>query len=305
MKKYIYKNDSTNIAEKQLGFFNFVKEKIIHTDIVLDIGSGIAPMKFFEPKFCHIIMEPFIEYVEILRYRYRNSSKHIILNTTDTLEALKLFGDFSVDSIFLLDVVEHMEKDYGLKVIKELERIAKRQIIIFTPLGFDEQDCENDEKDSWGLGGSKFQHHHSGWFPEDFDEDYDFYIAENYHLKNWKGDLRENGAGSFYAIKNINNVELNKPKYILAVYDEFKYLCDDFAPVPVNSLEKKNDQELILRELIKVVNVKFDYLFNKIDSNKQEILRELSKIKRKNISLSRLRKNIKKEYQKIKSKLIK
>lgn len=305
MKKYIYENDNTNIAEKQLGFFNFVKEKIINTDIVLDIGSGIAPIKFFEPKSCHIIMEPFIEYVEILRYKYRNSSKHIILNTTDTLEALKLFGDFSVDSIFLLDVIEHMEKDYGLKVIKELERIAKKQIIIFTPLGFDEQDCENDKKDSWGLGGSKFQHHHSGWLPEDFDKDYDFYIAENYHVKNWKGDLKENASGSFYAIKNIKNVELNKPKYISVVYDEFKYLCDDYAPVHVNSLGEKNDQESILGELIKVVDVKFNHLLNKIDSNGQEILRELSKIKRKNRLLSRLIKNIKKEYLKIKSKLVK
>ena len=49
-------------------------------------------------------------------------------------QVLPLMPDASVDSVFALDVIEHMEKDDGLKFLREAERVARCQVMIFTPL---------------------------------------------------------------------------------------------------------------------------------------------------------------------------
>jgi predicted SAM-dependent methyltransferase len=238
-------------------------------DTVLDIGAGIAPMRFFTPKLYHIILEPFIEYVQILRYKYQHNNKYLVIHIGNTIEYLKCFGDRSIDSIFMLDVIEHMSKEDGLLVIKECERIAKNQVVIFTPLGFAKQDCENDDRDPWGLSGVKVQQHRSGWTLQDFDKSYDFFIAEKYHSTNWKGEKVEE-FGSFYAIKNQNTSEISKPECLKNIYDEFRYLADIDASIIM-------DPNIILSEL-----------------------ERLNKAKSKDLSFRRLKKNIKREYGKIK-----
>lgn len=49
------------------------------------------------------------------------------------------FLDKNFDVVLLIDVIEHLEKDKALILLKEAERIAKEKIIIYTPNGFLEQ----------------------------------------------------------------------------------------------------------------------------------------------------------------------
>lgn len=42
----------------------------------------------------------------------------------------------SFDCVILMDVIEHLEKSDGIKLIQKMEKIAKKKIIIFTPNGF-------------------------------------------------------------------------------------------------------------------------------------------------------------------------
>lgn len=180
-----------------------IESLIKETDTVLDIGCGIVPINYFRPKL-HIMVEPFEEYRNILLHRHGNDKSVIVLKC-GALEALQQFGDASVDSIFLLDVIEHLEKEIGVAVIAELERVAREQVVIFTPLGFMPQHMELGEKDGWGLSGIEMQEHRSGWTPEDFSDAWEFHICDEYHTQNFRGEALGKTYGAFYAVLDPNH----------------------------------------------------------------------------------------------------
>lgn len=161
-------------------FFEEIKSYILKTDIVVDIGCGVRPQTFFSPA-VHICIEPFAQYRNIIKPFFPNLSHFIFLKQTAE-EAITVLDDESVDTIFLLDVIEHLEKEKGLSLIKECERVARRQVIVFTPLGFCPMHYEDaSSKDAWGLDGASMQIHKSGWLPDDFGSGWDFHICVDCH----------------------------------------------------------------------------------------------------------------------------
>ena len=128
-------------------------------DTIYDIGAGIRPQPFFKAA-RHVCIEPHDEYAEWLEQH-----DYPVLRRT-AFAALPLAPP--VETIFLLDVIEHMPKLVGLDVIKMAHARATRQIVVFTPLGFNEQSYGAGEKDRWGMNGGYWQTHRSGWEPEDF-----------------------------------------------------------------------------------------------------------------------------------------
>jgi len=175
--------------------------QIQHVEIVLDIGCGIRPQIFFKPKI-HILCDPCPEYIEILQNRFMDQSHYVFLKGSWE-EVLRLLPDRSVDAVFLLDVVEHLEKEEGRQLIHECERIARRQIILFTPLGFLPQDGDGESKDGWGLSGGRWQVHRSGWTPKDFDPSWEVFGSKTYHHLDIKGERLVHPRGAFYAIKSV------------------------------------------------------------------------------------------------------
>ena len=81
----------------------------------------------------------------------------------------------------MFDVLEHMERDEGEKVVKLLEGF--NQAVIFVPLGFQEQD-----HDPWGYEEHDLQTHKSGWTPDDF-KDWETRTIPGFHK----------GKGAFWA----------------------------------------------------------------------------------------------------------
>lgn len=78
----------------------------------------------------------------------------------DSLTYLKKQANRSVDIISIIDGIEHLEKKTGLKVIKEMKRVARKQILLFTPNGF----VKNEPHNAWDIeGGDEYQRHLSGW----------------------------------------------------------------------------------------------------------------------------------------------
>lgn len=128
-------------------------------DSILDVGAGIRPQPFFKAKH-HLCIEPHGEYVAWL-----NANGYPVKQKT----AAEYLRDCEpVDSIFLLDVIEHMEKVHGSAVIEMAKAKARHQVIIFTPIGFVPQSCEEGDKDRWGMNGGFWQTHRSGWTPDEF-----------------------------------------------------------------------------------------------------------------------------------------
>ncbi len=129
------------------------------TKRVVDVGCGIRPCPAF-PCAEYICIEPHDEYVAHLRDWKRDGPIEIINGEAEAL-ADQPRKDTTV---FLLDVIEHMERDRGERIrdlLKEFEHA-----VIFTPLGWYEQDDTNP--DGWGLNGGYWQKHRSAWEQADF-----------------------------------------------------------------------------------------------------------------------------------------
>ena len=77
--------------------------------------------------------------------------------------AAQALGEMTAEAVYLLDVIEHMYKEEAATAIELALKAATRQVVIFTPKGFMEQ-----EEDGWQLGGDYWQKHRSGWLPGEF-----------------------------------------------------------------------------------------------------------------------------------------
>lgn len=125
---------------------------------ICDVGPGIRPQPFFRADW-HLCIEPHHEYVvKLIEMGYP-----VIEGTA---RAFLPYID-PVDVIYMLDVIEHMEKGEGRECL-QLAREKADQVVVFTPLGFHEQSYREGDKDAWGMNGTHWQTHRSGWTPEDF-----------------------------------------------------------------------------------------------------------------------------------------
>lgn len=85
---------------------------------------------------------------------------HVKVVESDATDYIKKAPTNSVDIISLIDAIEHLTKKNGLTVLKESKRVARKQVLVFTPEGF----IKNEPHDAWGIyGGDKYQKHISGW----------------------------------------------------------------------------------------------------------------------------------------------
>ncbi|WP_395517397.1 methyltransferase domain-containing protein [Pseudorhizobium flavum] len=185
------------------------KDRINEADVVLDIGCGIMPMNYFRPRL-HIMAEPWEEYANILEERY-HGDKSVLIIKIGALETLQALVDDSVDSIFMLDVIEHLDKSMGLEVLREIDRVCRQQAVLFTPLGFMPQHMDEGEKDGWGLSGAQVQEHKSGWLPEDFNDGWEFLVCDTFHTQAYDGEALPVPFGAFFAIRNYGH-KVYQPK---------------------------------------------------------------------------------------------
>lgn len=178
------------------------RRAMLPVDVVLDIGCGIVPQDYVSPR-THICCEPYGEYVEHLQKKIAEMDKpdrtYIVLNM-GWGDAVNYFPPKSVDTVFLVDVIEHLEKEEGRALLAKTENIARRQVMVFTPLGFMPQH-HDDGKDAWGLSGADWQEHKSGWLPEDFGEGWQVIVAKKFHLADSLGRPLENPFGALWAIR--------------------------------------------------------------------------------------------------------
>ena len=180
-----------------------VRRIVLRTPIVLDIGCGIRPQSLFKPA-VHICCEPHAEYLEALKDYFKGANA--VLIPTSAQDAVKWMPDKSVDSVFMIDFIEHIEKSEGEAILKECERIARQEIVVFTPLGFMPQHYEGNELDAWGLHGTRWQTHRSGWVPEDFPS-WHVFGAARYHTVLDRATGEQRSYGAFWAIRRFARIE--------------------------------------------------------------------------------------------------
>jgi hypothetical protein len=184
-----------------------VAEKIPNVEVVLDLGPGIHPQPFIKNPCVHICVEAHRPYVERLKREVRDDPTYVFINARWN-EALATFPDKSVDTVFALDFIEHLEKEDGRRLLSETQRVARRQVVIFTPYGFFPQTYDDPNKsDRWGMDGGYWQTHRSGWDFDDFSDEWEIVCCPTFI------DLDENEQrlpqpmGAFWAIRNFGAAE--------------------------------------------------------------------------------------------------
>jgi len=72
----------------------------------------------------------------------------------DATEITQNFADNSFECVLAFDLIEHLDKADGWTLLDNMERIASKKVIVFTPNGFLPQSA---------LHGNEAQVHKSGW----------------------------------------------------------------------------------------------------------------------------------------------
>lgn len=75
-------------------------------------------------------------------------------------DALRDVSNDAVDAAIAIDVIEHLEKPASLELLRHLERVARRCVALFTPLGFMEHP---------GTDANPLLRHLSGWEPAELE----------------------------------------------------------------------------------------------------------------------------------------
>lgn len=163
------------------------------TKTIVDLGCGTAKASLRIPCKKLIAVDVFEPYLEIIRKKGRKNVETRRMNILEFAKNMKLNKEI-VDIVLLGDVIEHLEKEQGVTLLKDLKEITER-IIVFTPVGPVELD-----KDPWGFENDEFHTHRSAWYPEELVElGFRVNVLKNYHSKKTNKLLKVEAADAMLA----------------------------------------------------------------------------------------------------------
>ena len=128
------------------------------TKTILDAGCG-----FGEASEAIKIRNPSLHIIgaEVSLERLCSAKKRGFLDDSVLCDIRYLpFRNSSVDTVLCIEVIEHLKKTEGVHVLKDLEIIGCKQVIVTTPVGY--------AKEPSTVSGIDFLKHISGWTPLEF-----------------------------------------------------------------------------------------------------------------------------------------
>jgi Methionine biosynthesis protein MetW len=137
-----------------------IQEQLKDCDSVLELGAGHFEMIGALTASARVgveIHEPYIN--------RRICDGGVVAIRYDATKATDLFTHNSFDGVMLVDFIEHLTKPVALKLLEDVENIARKKIFVHCPAGNHPQ-----EGDAFGLGGDEFQLHRSSWEPEELEQ---------------------------------------------------------------------------------------------------------------------------------------
>lgn len=163
-------------------YYRFELEKgLKDCSSLLDVGCGAdSPIKYFSKRPYSVGVDAFIPYL-------RDSQRKDIHNEYVQMDILNIgaaFSGKSFDAVLASDVIEHLKREDGLRLLQMMESIARKKVIVFTPNGFLPQEIYD---------GNVHQLHLSGWEVDEM-RHLGFKVIG---LNGWKA-LRDNGRLKFW-----------------------------------------------------------------------------------------------------------
>ena len=98
--------------------------------------------------------------------------------------------DSTFKMVLLIDVIEHLPKDKGFKILREAQRVTSKYIILLTPLWWDANTQLMEDPES-PYYKNEFDKHLSLWTPEDlprFKQIKTLEVFQDYFLGVWEKD---------------------------------------------------------------------------------------------------------------------
>lgn len=153
MKKELKELWDATFGKLQNQFIKYLCQEIDEScRSVLDVGCGFnSPVQqlFRRPKVL-VGVDGFGDAIK----KARAKCIHDDYREYDVRRINEIFPQKSFDCVLASDLIEHLTKEDGFKLIYRMERIAIRKVIIYTPNGFLPQRAEY---------GNVLQEHRSGW----------------------------------------------------------------------------------------------------------------------------------------------
>lgn len=138
-----------NMFSSVRAYVRELQHELADCETVLDIGCGkCSPLRFIEGSRLTAVdaYEP-----DLKAAAEAGTHDEYVLCRAEELE--DRFGERSVDACVALDMIEHLTEKDGLALLRRLESIARRKVVISTPNGFLPQTG----------GDGDLQEHLSGW----------------------------------------------------------------------------------------------------------------------------------------------
>jgi len=156
LKDLLRNFDRDVFREPMRDYFSLLERELADCRSLLDIGCGASsPLEELDR------LPPRRTGVELHRptaEAARNRGFYQEVLETPASAITSTFGRGSYDVVTALDVIEHLERPDGERLLGAMEHVASRKVIVFTPNGFVPQD---DPSNPWLT-------HLSGWTVGDF-----------------------------------------------------------------------------------------------------------------------------------------
>jgi SAM-dependent methyltransferase len=181
-------------------------EKVLDGNIktALDLGCGRGTYKVFN-KFYSVGIDVFPENIQIANVK--GNYKKLIEGDIGDVK----FSDRLFDAVACIDVIEHMSKEDGVRLLENMERMAKEKVVVITSWGYQSIPKRYD---------NPYLNHQCGWQPEEF-------IERGYYIYPFKSLRWNYGNHPILLVLSYGLSIILRP---LIIAHPEKY-CNDFAAV--------------------------------------------------------------------------
>ncbi|MDP7457655.1 MAG: class I SAM-dependent methyltransferase, partial [Candidatus Woesearchaeota archaeon] len=114
-------------------YVNELRKELQNCSSILDLGCGEnSPLRFITKKGKRVGIDIFAPSIQ----KSKGKRIHDAYKVMNIEQVSKAFKKNSFDAVIALDLVEHLNKKESLRAIENMEQIARKKVIIFTPNGF-------------------------------------------------------------------------------------------------------------------------------------------------------------------------
>ena len=200
-----------------------LEKEIPSEDTILDVGVGLQPPTMELPNErtgCDIYLP------------YLKLTPNVISKFQFDLRKGIPIKDLSFDTVVCLDVIEHLDDQYGDILIAEMERIARKRIILITPEGFVTQ-----IHDAYKMGADYWQTHRAGY-------DRSFFEDKGFRIRMMTSKSVDHPS-LFKAIVAVKELDAPRPRkrsqvsIIIPTYNRIKYLKEAILSAMMQTVQPK------------------------------------------------------------------